>query len=98
MFGRNRARELRKKKQFSGKAAQQEGGGGAPLPSWELRQEGRAQDVPPPVRSATERRRLGEIFFIYTYKKVPKAAVYFSGMKREEWVAPIPGRPCFTGL
>lgn len=23
---------------------------------------------------------------------------YLSGMKREEWVAPIPGRPCFTGL
>lgn len=54
--------------------------------------------MPPPVRSATERRQLGEVFFIYTYKKVPKAAVYFSGMKREEWVAPIPGRPCFTGL
>jgi hypothetical protein len=24
--------------------------------------------------------------------------VYLSGMKREECVAPIPGRPCFTGL
>ena len=24
--------------------------------------------------------------------------VYFRGMKREEWVAPIPGRPCLTGL
>lgn len=23
---------------------------------------------------------------------------YLSGMKREEWVAPMPGRPCFTGL
>ena len=25
-------------------------------------------------------------------------AAYFSGMKREECVAPMPGRPCFTGL
>lgn len=24
--------------------------------------------------------------------------VYLSGMNRDEWVAPIPGRPCFTGL
>jgi len=24
--------------------------------------------------------------------------VYLRGMKREEWVAPIPGRPCLTGL
>ena len=23
---------------------------------------------------------------------------YFKGMKRDEWVAPIPGRPCLTGL
>ena len=23
---------------------------------------------------------------------------YLRGMKREEWVAPIPGRPCLTGL
>lgn len=23
---------------------------------------------------------------------------YLRGMNREEWVAPIPGRPCFTGL
>lgn len=23
---------------------------------------------------------------------------YLSGMKREECVAPMPGRPCFTGL
>lgn len=23
---------------------------------------------------------------------------YFSGMNLELWVAPIPGRPCFTGL
>lgn len=23
---------------------------------------------------------------------------YLRGMKREEWVAPMPGRPCFTGL
>ena len=26
------------------------------------------------------------------------SSVYFRGMKREEWVAPIPGRPCLTGL
>jgi hypothetical protein len=25
-------------------------------------------------------------------------AIYLSGMNREEWVAPIPGLPCFTGL
>ena len=24
-------------------------------------------------------------------------AFYFSGMNLEEWVAPIPGLPCFTG-
>lgn len=24
--------------------------------------------------------------------------IYFRGIKREEWVAPIPGLPCFTGL
>lgn len=24
--------------------------------------------------------------------------IYLSGMNREEWVAPIPGLPCFTGL
>ena len=24
--------------------------------------------------------------------------VYFRGMNRDEWVAPIPGRPCLTGL
>lgn len=24
--------------------------------------------------------------------------VYLRGMKRDEWVAPIPGRPCLTGL
>jgi hypothetical protein len=27
-----------------------------------------------------------------------QAILYFNGMKREEWVAPIPGRPCLTGL
>ena len=27
-----------------------------------------------------------------------KMKIYFNGMKREEWVAPIPGRPCLTGL
>lgn len=26
------------------------------------------------------------------------AALYLRGMKREEWVAPIPGLPCLTGL
>ena len=26
------------------------------------------------------------------------ARAHFSGMKREEWVAPMPGLPCFTGL
>ena len=27
----------------------------------------------------------------------PLRSVYLRGMKREEWVAPIPGRPCLTG-
>jgi hypothetical protein len=31
-------------------------------------------------------------------RKHAQAAAHFSGMKREECVAPIPGRPCFTGL
>jgi len=26
------------------------------------------------------------------------APLYLSGMKREEWVAPMPGLPCLTGL
>lgn len=30
--------------------------------------------------------------------KHPPEAVYLRGMKREEWVAPIPGLPCLTGL
>lgn len=97
MFGRNRARELRKKSSFQGKQHSRRGAGGLRCPAGSCVRRGGRRTCPP-VRSATERRRLGEIFFIYTYKKVPKAAVYFSGMKREEWVAPIPGRPCFTGL
>ena len=28
----------------------------------------------------------------------PKQTAYFRGMKRDEWVAPIPGRPWVTGL
>ena len=26
------------------------------------------------------------------------ASVYFRGMKRDEFVEPMPGRPCLTGL
>lgn len=80
------------------KAAQQEGGGGGSAAQLGAASGGEGAGRVPPARSATEQRRLGEISFIYTYKKVPEAAFYFSGMKRDEWVAPIPGRPCFTGL
>lgn len=45
-----------------------------------------------------------KIFFLnYKEKKIivflfcPRI-FYFNGMKRDECVAPIPGRPCFTGL
>ena len=33
------------------------------------------------------------------YKNLsPSSGFYLRGMNREEWVAPIPGRPCLTGL
>lgn len=45
-----------------------------------------------------EKERDGRNFFIYTWKRLPAAPRYFRGMNLEEWVAPMPGRPCFTGL
>ena len=33
-----------------------------------------------------------KIFFLNKYSD------YLRGIKRDEWVAPMPGRPCLTGL
>lgn len=44
----------------------------------------RAAGQPPARRPAHPRRAAGR--------------AHLSGMKRDEWVAPMPGRPCFTGL
>ena len=34
----------------------------------------------------------------YVQLSWPQQTIYFRGMNRDEWVAPMPGLPCFTGL
>lgn len=39
-----------------------------------------------------------KMFIDLHHQMTMQTAIYFNGMKRELWVAPIPGRPCLTGL
>lgn len=53
---------------------------------------GRVQPTPAPAQGMQRQETEIQMEFLYLHRR------YLSGMKREEWVAPMPGRPCFTGL
>lgn len=61
------------------KAARQEGGGGAPLPSWELRQEGRAQDASPPRGRRQSRGGWAKFLLFTPIKRSPKLRFISAG-------------------